>query len=109
MRAQSWSPTGSACRCNSMRPAIAITVGDPSGIGPEIAVKAAADPRATAACRPMIYGPHTAAELAPFPAGRVDAASGRAAYDAIVSATRDALAGRVGAIATAPINEAASA
>jgi 4-hydroxythreonine-4-phosphate dehydrogenase len=90
-------------------PAIAITVGDPSGIGPEIAVKAAGDPRVVAACRPVIYGPHEDAELAAFPAGQVHAASGTAAYEAIAAATRDALSGAVGGIATAPINKAAFA
>jgi 4-hydroxythreonine-4-phosphate dehydrogenase len=90
-------------------PLVAVTVGDPSGIGPEIAVKAAADPRVLAVCRPVIYGPHTAEALARFPVGRVDAASGRAAYEAIVSAASDALSGQVAAIATAPINKAAFA
>jgi 4-hydroxythreonine-4-phosphate dehydrogenase len=90
-------------------PLIAITAGDPSGIGPEIAVKAASDPRVVAVCRPVIYGPHTAAALEAFPAGRVDAASGRAAYDAVVQATRDAMAGKVAAVVTAPINKSAFA
>lgn len=88
---------------------IAITAGDPSGIGPEIAVKAARDPRVTAVCSPVIYGPHTPEAVAAFPAGRVDAASGRAAYEAIAAATHDALAGKVAAIVTAPINKAAFA
>ena len=90
-------------------PIVAITVGDPSGIGPEIAIKASRDPRVTAVCRPVLYGPHTAEVVASFPRGEVNAASGRAAYDAIVSATEDALAGRVQAIATAPINKNAFA
>ena len=90
-------------------PIVGITVGDPSGIGPEIAANAAADPRVTSVCRPVLYGPATKEALAAFPAGEISAASGRAAYDAIVSATNDALAGRVAAIATAPINKAALA
>lgn len=90
-------------------PTIAITAGDPSGIGPEIALKAARDPRVVAACRPVLYGPSTPDELAAFPAGEVSAASGEAAYEAIVAATRDALGNRVDAIATAPINKAAFA
>ena len=88
-----------------MLPVIAVTAGDPAGIGPEIAVKAIRDPRVVAVCRPIIYGPHAADDLAPFPAGRIDAESARAAYHAIVAATGDALAGRVAAIATAPINK----
>jgi 4-hydroxythreonine-4-phosphate dehydrogenase len=90
-------------------PRIAITVGDPSGIGPEIAVKASVDPRVLAVCRPVLYGPHTNEALRDFPIGRVDTASGRAAYDAIVQATTDALAGRVQGMATAPINKASFA
>ena len=90
-------------------PVIAITAGDPSGIGPEISVKASRDPHVVAVCRPVIYGPHDADALAAFPAGRVDASSGRAAYDAIVRATTDALAGHVAAVVTAPINKAALA
>jgi 4-hydroxythreonine-4-phosphate dehydrogenase len=90
-------------------PEIALTVGDPSGIGPEIALKAARDARVTAVCRPVLYGPHGPEELAAFPAGVIDAESGRAAYDAIVRATRDALNGRMAAVVTAPINKAAFA
>jgi 4-hydroxythreonine-4-phosphate dehydrogenase len=92
-----------------MLPVIAVTAGDPSGVGPEIAVKAIRDPRVVAVCRPIVYGPHTPDDLASFPAGRVDATSARAAYAAIVQATEDALAGRVAAIATAPINKEAFA
>lgn len=39
-----------------MRPIIAISLGDPAGIGPEIAYKAARDPRVLAACRPLLVG-----------------------------------------------------
>ena len=92
-----------------VRPVIAITAGDPSGIGPEIALKASVDARVTAVCEPVIYGPSTPEALAAFPCGAVSAASGRAAYEAIVAATNDALLGRVAAIATAPISKAAFA
>jgi 4-hydroxythreonine-4-phosphate dehydrogenase len=90
-------------------PVIAVTVGDPSGIGPEVAVKAARDPRVVAVCRPQLYGPHAADDLAAFPAGAISADSARAAYDAIVSAVDDARRGRVAAIATAPVNKEAFA
>jgi 4-hydroxythreonine-4-phosphate dehydrogenase len=90
-------------------PVVAVTVGDPSGIGPEIAVKAARDPRVVAACRPQLYGPHAAADVGAFPAGEVNAESARAAYDAIVRAVSDARDGRVAAIATAPVSKAAFA
>ena len=90
-------------------PAIAVTVGDPSGIGPEIAVKAGRDPRVLAVCRPVLYGPTTPEELAPYPVGVVNAESGRRAYGEIVRAVGDARAGHVQAIATAPINKASFA
>ena len=38
-------------------PKIAITVGDPAGIGPEIAEKAAADPSIREICEPIIFAP----------------------------------------------------
>lgn len=38
------------------KPIIAITMGDPAGIGAEIAVKALSDPSMYAICRPMIIG-----------------------------------------------------
>ena len=38
------------------KPAIAITMGDPCGIGPEVVVKALADPEVFASCRPLVVG-----------------------------------------------------
>lgn len=90
-------------------PTLAITVGDPSGIGPEIAVAASADRRVLAVCRPVIYGPSLPEGLAPYPVGVVNAASGQRAYDEILRAVDDARSGRVDGIVTAPINKAAFA
>jgi 4-hydroxythreonine-4-phosphate dehydrogenase len=90
-------------------PVIAVTAGDPSGIGPEIAIKAIRDPRVVEVCRPVIYGPHSPEEIERFPAGVVSADSGRAAYEAIERAVADARAGTVAGIATAPINKEAFA
>jgi 4-hydroxythreonine-4-phosphate dehydrogenase len=92
-----------------VRPIVAITVGDPAGIGPEIAVKAAADPRVRAACEPRLYGPHTPEALSFFSRGKVSAEAGRAAYDTVVRAVVDAEHGDVDAIATAPVNKEAFA
>ena len=39
-----------------MLPTIAISLGDPAGIGPEIGLKAAMDPRVRAACAPILVG-----------------------------------------------------
>jgi 4-hydroxythreonine-4-phosphate dehydrogenase len=85
-------------------PRIAITTGDPAGIGPEIAAKAAADVRVRAVCEPLIYGGDK--QFAP---GKLSAEAGLAAYETIVRAVRDAQAGIVQAIATAPINKEALA
>ncbi len=87
-------------------PRIALTVGDPCGIGPEIVALAAADPRVRGACEPVIYGPP---DLSAFTPGQVTAASGRAAYEAVVRAVEDARAGRVAAVATAPVSKEAFA
>lgn len=38
------------------RPAIALTMGDPAGVGPEICLKALADPRVIEVCTPAIIG-----------------------------------------------------
>jgi 4-hydroxythreonine-4-phosphate dehydrogenase len=92
-----------------VRPIVAITVGDPAGIGPEIAVKAAADPRVRAACEPRLYGPHTPEALSFFSRGKVSADAGRAAYDTVVRAVVDAEHGDIDAIATAPVNKEAFA
>jgi 4-hydroxythreonine-4-phosphate dehydrogenase len=91
------------------KPRIGITVGDPAGIGPEIAVKAAADARVLDVCTPILYGPHEPEALRAFPVGQLSAEAGRVAYDAIVAAVADARAGRIAAIATAPINKEAFA
>ena len=85
-------------------PKIAITEGDPAGIGPEIARRAASDPRVLAVCEPVLYGTPRGAHVAP---GVLSAEAGRAAYDAVVRATTDAQSGIVGAVATAPINKEA--
>jgi 4-hydroxythreonine-4-phosphate dehydrogenase len=84
------------------KPVVAITVGDPAGIGPEVAQKAADDPRVRAACEPVIYA---AAEGSRFEPGVLSAEAGRAAYDAICAAVKDAMDGRVSAVATAPVNK----
>jgi 4-hydroxythreonine-4-phosphate dehydrogenase len=87
-----------------MKPRIAITVGDPAGIGPEIARKAADDPRVREVCEPILYGPPEGSLFAP---GVLSGEAGQAAYDAICAAVRDVQAGSIAAIATAPINKLA--
>jgi len=89
---------------NVDKPRIAITAGDPAGIGPEIAAVAAADPRVLAVCEPVIYAPPDPQRFQP---GMLSGAAGRAAYDTIVRAVDDARQGRVEGIATAPVNKEA--
>ena len=78
-------------------PRIGITAGDPAGIGPEIARKAMKDPRVISVCEPLFYGAER-----PFEAGVLSADAGEAAYETIVRAVRDAQAGGIEGIATAP-------
>jgi 4-hydroxythreonine-4-phosphate dehydrogenase len=86
------------------RPRIAITCGDPNGIGPEIATRAATDPRVLDVCEPLIYLPPPSLRVEP---GVLSADAGRAAYDVILRAVRDAETGEVDAVATAPVNKEA--
>ena len=59
------------------RPLLAITLGDPAGIGPEIVVKALADPALYRLCRPLLVGDA---------AGLVDPCTGEGIHHAVVSA-----------------------
>ena len=108
---------------------IGITMGDPCGVGPEISVRALAgmspDERSTI----HIYGnlptleaartalgldvdlaPHVVdlpIEGAPLPWGQLNPVAGDAAFRFIEKAVRDAEAGIIGCIVTAPINKEA--
>ena len=86
------------------KPRVAITVGDPAGIGPEVAARAAADRSVLEVCEPVLYTPPAGAVFAP---GVLSADAGRAAYDLLVRAAGDAQRGVVDAVATAPINKEA--
>lgn len=85
-------------------PRIAITCGDPAGIGPEIAAKAAVDARVLEVCEPIIYAPPNPERFVP---GVLSGEAGQASYDLIVQAVRDAQAGLVDGVATAPVNKEA--
>jgi 4-hydroxythreonine-4-phosphate dehydrogenase len=87
-----------------VKPRIAITVGDPAGIGPEVASRAASDSRVLEVCVPMLYEPPAGRSFAP---GVLSGDAGRAAYETIVRAVEDARRGVVEAIATAPISKEA--
>jgi len=87
-----------------MKARIAITSGDPAGIGPEIARKAADDPRVREICQPVVYGPPAGSRFTP---GELSAEAGQAAYETLCSAVKDAQSGVVAAVATAPVNKLA--
>jgi 4-phospho-D-threonate 3-dehydrogenase / 4-phospho-D-erythronate 3-dehydrogenase len=87
---------------STSKPRIALTVGDPAGIGPEIAARATADPRVVEVCEPVVYSPGGS-----FAPGVLSAEAGRAAYETIVRAVTDARSGTVDAMATAPISKEA--
>lgn len=89
-------------RGNRPLPRVAITVGDPAGIGPEISRAAAADARVLAVCEPVIYAP---SDGSAFQTGELSAEAGAASYALVCDAVRDARAGIVDAVATAPINK----
>ncbi len=126
------------------KPLIALTLGDPAGVGPEIIAGAWPREELHASCRPFVIGrpeivrraidllgltvaPVSAAspeeaeptvatmpvlecgspEAASGPKCAIDPRSGQAAYDAVVTATRLALEGRVDAITTAPLHKEA--
>jgi 4-hydroxythreonine-4-phosphate dehydrogenase len=94
-------------------PRIAITLGDPRGIGPEIVAKALADPAVAGAGEFLLFGPagvvpgwDVVSAGAWSPADGA-AAAGRLAGEAIRMATRAALDGEVDALVTAPIDKGA--
>jgi 4-hydroxythreonine-4-phosphate dehydrogenase len=116
------------------RPKIAITMGDPAGIGPEICLRLLADESVRLSCVPVIYGDRAVLERCakitglPTPdnnsknpqvldlnamdvnqltPGIVSAATGLAAYRYIESAIEDALADKVAAVVTGPIHKEA--
>ena len=105
-----------------MKPAIGIASGDPAGIGPEIAVKAALDPAVLEICRPVLVGDPEVFRLhacgienievlevkqARPQLGKILPEHGRAALAAAEAAIRAAMAGRFEAVVAAPHTEAA--
>jgi len=84
-----------------MIPTIGITVGDPAGIGPEVAQKAAASGRFEGRAQLRIFG----LPEAPVTPGRLDPECGRWAVETVRHAVQECLAGRLDAIVTGPINK----
>jgi 4-hydroxythreonine-4-phosphate dehydrogenase len=80
---------------------LAITVGDPRGIGPEVVAAALADPRVQSAAQYVVIGSSDRM------AGISAPDAGRRAGEAVVRAVELALAGEVDGIVTAPLDKAA--
>jgi 4-hydroxythreonine-4-phosphate dehydrogenase len=115
------------------RPIVALTMGDPAGIGPEICVRALGDESLRRLARYVLYGDERvvrkAAELVgvdfdaalgsgdvrivdlgnsnpvSFVPGNISALCGRAAWEYVEAAARAAITGEVQAVVTAPINK----
>lgn len=109
-----------------MKPRIAIAVGDPAGIGPEISLKAARDPQVRALCDPVLVGSREVLAVHAAPCGialddlyirdvpqprpqlgKIAPEHGRAALEAAAIAIEGALAGKYDAVVGAPHTEAA--
>jgi len=120
----------------SYLPTIALTMGDPAGIGPEIVLKALADPAVAPLARWIVVGDGrvlemaeqftglkhaigelraiselrdtaTLGDLSGFAFGRLDARCGAAAVEYVRVATELCLGGEADAMVTAPLNKEA--
>ena len=117
---------------NSSLPIVAITMGDPSGVGPEIILKALADRELAGLARWLVVGDPrilqkaaqltgmslddaavhqvlTLEDIDDFRFGKLDARYGQAAVEYVRSATEMCLRGEADAMATAPLNKEAVA
>lgn len=106
-------------------PRLAITIGDPAGIGPEITGKALSERSIYAVCRPLVVGERrflkTLSSLEKrFPLrvvdvpssgriepGKLSAAAGRAAYGYVLKAVSLVQDGEAEALVTAPVSKEA--
>ncbi len=109
------------------RPKIALTMGDPAGIGPELAVKAATDAKLAGKMDIILYGSPDILKAASVkfaknkslkivPAGslkfnqvipgQISKECGIEAYNTVIKATKDTLEGKTDAIVTAPVCKA---
>ena len=101
-----------SARAQPNRPRLAVTLGDPRGIGPEIVRKALDDARVRAAADYLLVGPEGTGLDVEVSVGRHHAAgtpgeAGRLAGLAVERAAALALAGEVQGIVTAPLDKAA--
>ena len=113
-------------------PTIVLTMGDPAGVGPEIVLKALADPEVAPLAEWVVVGDRHVLEIAErvtgialgttrvvdggaaarydgFVFGKLDARCGAAARDYVRAATELCLRGEAAAMVTAPLNKEAVA
>src|SRR5262245_14841303 len=83
-----------------MKPTIAITPGDPAGIGPEIVAKALRDPRIHRACRPLVVGSPRR-----VPVGRPSRVAGLSAISALRQGMLLIQSRIASALVTAPVSK----
>ncbi len=119
--------------CGKAAPTVAVTIGDPAGIGPEVVLKALVDPAVAALAYWILIGdkpvlqetghrcgidPFSLANArvhdtgiirnpGDFAYGRLSRSCGRAAIECVRQATRMCLEGKTAAMVTAPINKEA--
>jgi 4-phospho-D-threonate 3-dehydrogenase / 4-phospho-D-erythronate 3-dehydrogenase len=108
------------------KPTIALTMGDPAGVGPEIALKAVADPELAPLANWILVGDgsilrrtglplhnaaihdvHALGGAQDFAFGKLDARCGAAGVEYVRIATEMCLRGEAGAMVTAPLNKEA--
>lgn len=92
------------------RPRLAVTLGDPRGIGPELVQRVLDDDALTDACDLLVVGPRGAGvdvqeAIGEWTPGGDAALAGKLAGDAVIRATELALAGAVRGIVTAPLDK----
>ncbi len=83
-----------------MKPRIAITLGDPAGIGPEIVSKALRDPRIRRACQPIVVGTVRRVSM-----GRPSRAAGLCAIEALRRGLLLVETGQADALVTASVSK----
>jgi len=109
-----------------LKPIVGITLGDPSGIGPEVAIKAATSNEVRRFCVPLLIGSPvlatqeikslrlrrpaipispTANPKALIPVGQASAEAGRQALEAIRAGVRLWEGGKIEALVTAPVSK----
>jgi 4-hydroxythreonine-4-phosphate dehydrogenase len=92
----------SSPRPKKIFPTIAITLGDPAGIGPEVVAKTLRDPRLPQGFRFKVLGVKSGKGIRP---GKLTKTSARAALNALEEAAEGCLQGKYEAMVTGPVHK----